>query len=179
MYFLLIIASILPFCLGGCLNPDVVQHFNVPAYLGKWYEQEKYPQIFQVGGRCTTAEYSLNDDGTVHVLNTEQIIGDSTSSIEGTAKLVGQNGEAKLDFSIDLKIVSPHAPYWVVDTDYTSYALVWSCQELFGVPVSSTAWILTREQNPPQSLINQAYAKLEAQGIDTNKLKKTDQTNCD
>lgn len=56
-------------------NPNINNdHKFLFQYLGKWYEQEKYPQIFQVGGRCTTAEYSLNDDGTVHVLNTEQIM---------------------------------------------------------------------------------------------------------
>lgn len=29
--------------------------------------------------------------------------------------------------------VAVRSPYWVVSTDYTSYTVVWACQELFGI----------------------------------------------
>ncbi|CAH1110834.1 unnamed protein product [Psylliodes chrysocephalus] len=182
MCFLIIIASILPICLGQipsigheCLTPEVVQNFNVAAYLGKWYEQEKYPVIFEIGGRCITAEYSLKDDGTVRVFN-KMIVGARTSSIEGSAKLNSTNGEAKLEVTFNVPF-AVRSPYWVVSTDYTSYTVVWACQELFGI-TGSTAWILTREQNPPDSLIEKAYNILKKYQIKTQFLTKTDQKNC-
>lgn len=53
----------------SCPHVKVVQDFDVEAYLGLWYEQEKYPFIFQLGGKCVTAEYTLRPDGKVGVFN--------------------------------------------------------------------------------------------------------------
>lgn len=52
-----------------CPHVSVVPNFDVEAYLGLWYEQEKYPFIFQLGGKCVTAEYTLRPDGKVGVFN--------------------------------------------------------------------------------------------------------------
>ena len=38
-------------------------------YIGKWYEAERYFAFFEFGGKCVTATYSLNDNGTVSVVN--------------------------------------------------------------------------------------------------------------
>ena len=45
--------------------------FDIKAYMGKWYESEKYPNSFQKGD-CGFAQYVLQDDGTVAVNNTER-----------------------------------------------------------------------------------------------------------
>lgn len=55
--------------LGQCAVPEVVENFDVSRYLGKWYEIERYEQVFQRNGECVTAKYSLNDDGSVRVEN--------------------------------------------------------------------------------------------------------------
>lgn len=55
--------------IGQCSSPAVVQDFDVEAYLGLWYEVSRYEQTFQRNGECVTAEYSLNDDGSVRVQN--------------------------------------------------------------------------------------------------------------
>ncbi|CAH1110830.1 unnamed protein product [Psylliodes chrysocephalus] len=104
--------------------------------------------------------------------------GDRTSSIEGTATLASKNGDAILDVEFDIIGVPVHAPYNVISTDYTSYAVVYSCSEILGITYSSTSWILTREQNPPESLIKKGYSILEGQKIKTDSLKKTNQENC-
>ena len=47
-----------------------ISALEVPRYLGVWYEIAKFPNRFQrkcVGN--TRAEYRLNDDGTVQVIN--------------------------------------------------------------------------------------------------------------
>lgn len=55
--------------LGRCPQTSVIQNFNLPLYLGRWFEIKSYPAIFQLGGRCIEAIYGLNPNGTVSVLN--------------------------------------------------------------------------------------------------------------
>lgn len=54
---------------GACPNFHVIEDFDVERYLGLWYEVRKYPFIFTIGGRCVTATYGLNNNGTVSVFN--------------------------------------------------------------------------------------------------------------
>lgn len=52
-----------------CPDVGVQEDFSPADYLGLWYEYASYPAVFQLGGKCTTAEYSARDDGKVGVLN--------------------------------------------------------------------------------------------------------------
>jgi lipocalin len=47
----------------------------------------KYPFIFTVGGKCITAEYGLNPNGTVSVFN-RQIRNNRENTIIGSARLI-------------------------------------------------------------------------------------------
>jgi len=70
----------------NCPNNPIVTNFQVSDYLGVWYEIYRYEQEFQVGGDCVTAEYNLNSDGNVDVLNSMAILPDITVlSREGIA----------------------------------------------------------------------------------------------
>lgn len=75
---------------GGCSNVNVVQNFDANRYLGLWYEVKKYPFIFTLGGKCITAEYGLNSNGTVSVLNKQQRNG-RDESILGWARVINHN----------------------------------------------------------------------------------------
>lgn len=37
--------------------------------MGVWYEIEKYFAIFEFGGKCVQANYTLNSNNTVKVVN--------------------------------------------------------------------------------------------------------------
>ena len=55
------------------LNPSQVttkEDFNLVPYMGRWWELEKYPNMFQTGD-CGFAHYALKDDATIAVNNTE------------------------------------------------------------------------------------------------------------
>ena len=90
---LIVLISILHFSqsqvpgFGRCPAVSIVQNFDVPRYMGLWYEVRKYPFIFQLGGRCTTAEYTLQADSTVKVVNT-QVRNGAEDSVIGSATLV-------------------------------------------------------------------------------------------
>lgn len=40
-------------------------------YLGKWYEVERYFAWFEFGGRCVIANYSMGEDDSVKIVNTQ------------------------------------------------------------------------------------------------------------
>lgn len=54
------------------LNAQAIQtvlSVDLNKYSGKWYEIASYPQRFQKGCHCTTAEYTLSDKSYVIVEN--------------------------------------------------------------------------------------------------------------
>ena len=49
---------------------STVDQFDLSRYLGEWYEVARYNHSFERGMDNTMAEYILQDDGKVVVLNT-------------------------------------------------------------------------------------------------------------
>ncbi|KAL7286283.1 hypothetical protein TKK_0019459 [Trichogramma kaykai] len=163
--------------LGGCPKVDLKHDFDVQQYLGKWYEAERYFALFEVGGKCVTATYTLNPNGTVSVENRQiNTLTGNPSSIVGHATLKNDN-RAQLSVVFPSLPVSFDAPYWILDTDYTSYAVVWSCND-FRVFSTRNAWILTREQHPPVAVLEKAYHALDKNKISKAFFMRTDQKNC-
>lgn len=71
---------------GSCPQVNVISDFDAERYLGIWYEVKKYPFIFTLGGKCITAEYDMNPNGTVTVLN-QQLRNGAEENIRGLATL--------------------------------------------------------------------------------------------
>lgn len=120
-----------------CRDLNVINNFDVESYLGKWFEIEKYQQSFQIGGSCVTAEYTLNATaGEVIVLNSltylnENITQNVNFSLQGVAVLSFPEVvplEAKLNVSF-FNQPTDRSNYWVLDTDYINYSIVWSCEQ--------------------------------------------------
>lgn len=73
----------------------------------------------------------------------------------------------------------PDAPYWVLSTDYLSYALVYSCSDYFGLFHIDFAWILARTRVLTDAVMSQSHDKLATAGINVNRLTVTNQTGCE
>ncbi|XP_058453937.1 apolipoprotein D-like [Malaya genurostris] len=161
---------------GKCPKVPVKKDFNAPAYLGRWYEQEKYPFVFELAGRCVTAEYGMNGDGTVSVANRLiNTITGSVNSISGSARIV-KPAKLAVSFPLPFKV---EAPYWVVGTDYKNFAVVLSCIDIGGIMHTKVAWILTRDRFPSLDIMKKAYAVLDSAKISRAYLTRTDQRNCE
>ncbi|XP_013192152.2 uncharacterized protein LOC106136222 [Amyelois transitella] len=125
---------------------SVVQEFNVTAYSGHWYAIESYPQEFQFG-TCQRALYTVNDDGSVEVYNT-QVYQQRLDAINGTAVLASSDGSAKLNVTFLIaEGFEVTSPYWVLDTDYDNYALVYSCVNIDEDYYRVSSWKLSRDSS--------------------------------
>ncbi|XP_019958753.2 apolipoprotein D-like isoform X2 [Paralichthys olivaceus] len=164
------------FHLGVCPQPSVQENFNVTKYMGTWYEAEKLPARFE-RGKCVQATYSLLADGTVRVHNAELLPNGKINSIEGVARVKDPSHPAMLDVSFFKGV--PDAPYWVLSTDYQSYALVYSCSDYFSLFHIDFAWILARTRALPEDVVGRLHDELTAAGVDVNRLTVTNQTGCD
>ena len=118
-------------------------------------------------GECVTAEYSANANGTVKVVNTE-FFGfydgsDDYGTITGKAEVNNwYPGDFAVGFFGDIG-----ADYRVIDTDYTSYAIVYSCTEFLGLSLTEQSWVLVRDQ------IEDGSAEFNSMIDDTNAIYAT------
>ncbi|KHG10955.1 Outer membrane lipoprotein blc [Gossypium arboreum] len=154
---------------------EVVKNLDIKRYMGRWYEIASFPSRFQPrNGVNTRATYTLNEDGTVHVLN-ETFTDGKRGFIEGTAyKADPQSDEAKLKVKFYVPPFLPIIPivgdYWVLhlDDDY-QYALI-------GQPSRNYLWVLCRQTHMDDEIYNQLVQKAKDEGYDVSKLQKTPQS---
>jgi apolipoprotein D and lipocalin family protein len=143
-----------------------VDNFDLKKYLGKWYEIASYPQIFQKGCHCTTAEYTLSEKGYVIVENRckKGSINGPESYIKGKAFLEKgvTSAQLKVQFFWPFK-----AKYWVIilAPDY-SYAVV-------SHPNKKYLWILSRQPSMDHKIYSDIVDKLQILGFDIHKLAIT------
>ena len=147
---------------------STVNSVDLQKYLGKWYEIAAYPQHFQKGCHCTTAEYSLCDNG--HVLVENRCNKGSRSGkpayLRGKAIVEPNSGNAKMNvqFFWPLK-----GKYWIVElADDYSYAVV-------SHPSKKYLWLLSRMPEMSAEVFRQITDSLKNKGFDLSKLRITPQ----
>merc|ERR1712168_292137 len=162
---------------GGCPEVTTKEGFELVPYMGKWYELEKYPNSFQKDD-CGSAMYTLQDDGIVAVNNTER----KPDGAVGTA--IGQaRSDPKSTIPAHLQVRfskwQPWGKYWVLDTDYTSYSVVYSCTSYL-INRVEFLWILGRKTTLTEETRQQISSLLSGFKIDESKLRVTshDPTTC-
>lgn len=144
-----------------------VHPFKLKKYLGKWYEIARLPMRFEKGLTHATAEYSLNEDGSVRVVNSGYSPKhDKRTQAVGKAKFVYGPDEAMLKVSF----FGPfYSGYNVVEIDPEyKYSLV------FGRNLDYL-WLLSREKSMPLQVVKRYVERAESAGYDTSKLIWTPQ----
>jgi len=156
--------------LGGADHPplDTVASVDLERYAGRWYEIASLPVRQQRGCSCTTAEYSLVEEGVIRVVNTcRRGPQGEFDSAEGKAFVVPESNNAKLRVQFFWPF---RGDYWVLQlaADY-SYAVV-------GVPSREYFWILSRTPSMDEATLQTLTRRLQEQGFDTTKMQRTDHT---
>ena len=140
---------------------ETVPKVELDKYLGLWYEIGRFPTWFQKAGSSATAEYSLNKNGAIKVLNTSYFANGKTESAKGKAWVVDKNTNAKLKVSFFWPFAGD---YWVIQLGKNyEYAVV-------GHPGRNYLWILSRTPAMDDTVYNKTIEKLKEQGYDTNKI---------
>jgi apolipoprotein D and lipocalin family protein len=143
-------------------NVKAVTNFDKSKYLGKWYEIARLDFKYEKGLNNVTAEYSLNDNGTIKVDNKGyNAKKDKWEQSIGKAKFVKSD-------NIGMLKVSFFGPFYAgynviaVDPDY-KYALV-AGESL------KYLWILSRETSIPENIKLDYLRKAQEIGYDTSDL---------
>jgi apolipoprotein D and lipocalin family protein len=139
-----------------------IESFDFAKYLGKWYEIARFDFVFEKNMNNTTAEYSLNRDGTIRVENRGyNYVKDKWEKAIGKAKFRRTSSVAELKVSF----FGPfYAGYNVIDIDKEyKYALV-AGQNL------KYLWVLSREKTIPEEVKKQYLLEAERRGFITKNL---------
>jgi apolipoprotein D and lipocalin family protein len=139
-----------------------VKPFDKEKYLGKWYEIARMDFRFERGLNNTTADYSVNNDGSIKVDNRGfNYVKKVWKQAIGKAKFVGAPNVAMLKVSFFGPFYSGYNVI-ALDSEY-KYALI-AGKNL------SYLWILSRETTIPDD-VKQNYLKIsEELGFKTSEL---------
>lgn len=155
---------------AGCAHQLQAPLATVPAidlerYQGTWYELARLPAPFQEGCQCTTATYTLRDDGKVGVLN-QCVREGKLDRAEGRARVTGP-GQLQVTFfwpfSGDYNVID-------LDSEYR-WAVVGSRDRRY-------AWLLSRSTAVDDETKTRLVGALASQGYDTGRLIWTEQESC-
>ena len=140
----------------------IVQPFDGEKYMGKWYEIARLDHRFERGLTNVTAEYSLNEDGTINVTNRgTDAEKNKQQEVTGKARFVdgADKGQLKVSFFGPF-----YSGYNVIalDEDYR-YSLVTGNDRDY-------LWLLAREPRIPEEVRSDYLEKANALGYDIGKL---------
>lgn len=175
-YFLLILLVLASFSAVGLRAmgskkaeaPTTVSYVDLNKYMGKWYEVARFEQSFQKGCVGVTAEYELQDNGKVSVLNTcfENTLDGEKRQAKGRAYVKNTQTNAELRVSFFWPF---YGDYWIFELgqDY-EYAVV-------GSPDRDSLWFLSRTPQMDPEVFQKLFAKMVKKGFDMSRLQKTPQ----
>ena len=141
---------------------EPVTEFNINKYLGKWYEIARLDHSFERGMNSVNATYSLNEDGSVRVLNQGWNEKDEEwTHATGKAKFVYTPDIAHLKVSFFGPFYSSYIVFYL-EPNYSSALVSGYNTDYF--------WILSRTPTLPKEVIDKYIKIAKNSGYDTSTL---------
>jgi len=148
--------------------------FDLSRYLGRWYEIARAENVPFEKGDCNQAEYTLNDDGSIKVHNSEFLQGERH---EAVARANTTNDPFRLQV-IGKSFLAKYFPgdYRVINTDYENFALIFSCADYLVAKVEFV-WILSRTPQLSEEQVDSLKIYItEKLGYPAERLRLTNQS---
>ncbi|WP_101049432.1 lipocalin family protein [Macromonas nakdongensis] len=150
---------------------QTVAQLDLPRYMGTWHEVAKYPNRFQRDCVAdTSAQYRLEDGGTVRVSNRCRQADGRFQEAVGQARPVGAPGTARLAVRFAPAWLSwwpgVWGDYWVIDLD-PAYQLV-----AVSEPRREYLWVLSRTPKVDPEAYRALRQRLAQQGFDLSRLQE-------
>lgn len=161
------ILCMLLFAVCGCARiPEgvvAVKGFDVQRYLGTWYEIARLDHSFERGLINVTAGYSLNEDGSLRVVNRGfDPVKNRWKEAVGRARFVSGPDMGRLKVSF----FGPfYGGYNIIDLDERGYSYVLICGN-----DRSYLWILARTPRLPEPVKTSLVQKAKDLGFATDSL---------
>lgn len=147
---------------------ETVPSVDLKRYVGAWYEIAKFPNWFQRGCVSNTrAEYSLNADGSMKIVNTCSTKTGESKTALGRATVVPESNNTKLSVNFGGPI---GGAYWIIGLDESNYS--WA---LVGHPSRKFLWILSRRPILDPATYRQIVELAAKRGYNVSKLELTPQ----
>ena len=159
----MMIVAIAVVVVAGCVSGPKVDNtlvatLDLNRYLGEWYEIARFDHSFERGVEQAKANYTLNEDGTIKVVN--------SGIKDGMPKTaIGKGKRTETPALLRVSFFGPfYADYRVmkIDDGYT-YALV-------GSGSADYLWMLSRTRVLPAATKDELLAEAKRRGYDTEKL---------
>ncbi|XP_069689308.1 apolipoprotein D [Periplaneta americana] len=170
--------------LGKCPSHPAMKTLNLKMFEGQWYEVERSFYLMEMFSSCTSLSIKAKPSGALKVTikNINRLTGSPSVSL-GTAVPI-KNASAELNYRVDTKFPSAVARmmpgsgrYHVLDTDYDTYAILWSCSNLT-VMHADLIWVLGRHRELPVWARAHIYNKLSELNLDSDRLILTRHKDC-
>ena len=149
-------------------SPSVISSVDLNRYKGLWYEIARLPNFFERKLKCTSATYTLRDDGRITVLNKGNYLSDPKKSTSSTG--VAWVPDKKYPAKLKVQFFWPFSgDYWIMELD-KEYRYV-----LVGDPSVKYLWILAREKKMDESTYNMLLQKAVDNGYDIKTIIRVEQ----
>lgn len=168
LFNILLITIVLSACTGTPKGVAPVSGFELDRYLGKWYEIARLDHSFEEGLSAVTADYSLQDNGRVKVINRGyNAEKDQWEEAEGKAKFVDEEDLAHLKVSFFGPFYGSYIVFGLDKQDY-QYAFV-------AGPNHGYLWLLARTPEVSDDVIARFINEASQRGFETDNLIFVDQ----
>ena len=155
-------------CTGVPKGIEPVTGFDQQRYLGTWYEIARLDHSFEEGLSQVTAEYSLNNDGSIKVINRGyNAEAGEWKEAEGRAVFVGDSDVGHLKVSFFGPFYASYVVFELDDQYTTAYITGYDRDYL---------WLMSRTPEVSDEVLEAFKARAEAEGFELGELIVVEQS---
>jgi len=144
---------------------------NHPKFAGQWYEIARTANPYQLVKDCTFSQLThLHDNGFQHVAMGLAADGSLIRRDGVTFPFITGANAATPHLSIQFESPSFAAPFVILDTDYDSYACIYSCMDFNNRYVSDFGFIWSRVADMHPIKFDKCKAAFASISVDTGRL---------